>query len=82
MIYVLKGKIRGSSIELEEKPIFPDGTEVEVEVRVGRLAHLERAFGGWQDDPDLDKALGQIDQERHTQIFTQLGKNTAHGGVR
>ena len=65
MTEVLKGRIHGSSIELEGHLQLPDGTEVEVEVRVNRLVHLERAFGGWQDDPDLDRALEQIERERH-----------------
>ena len=62
---VLKGRIHGKTIELEGDPHLPEGEEVEVEVRVNRLAHLERAFGGWRDDPDLDRALEAIDQERH-----------------
>lgn len=65
MTNVLKGKIHGRTIELEGDPALPDGTEVEVEVRVHRLIHLERAFGGWRDDPDLERALEQIDRERH-----------------
>ncbi len=65
MTKVLKGTVHGTSIELEGNPCLPDGTEVEVEVRVNRLAHLERAFGGWRDDIELERALAQIDQERH-----------------
>lgn len=71
MSKVLKGKIHGTTIELEGDPSLPDGTEVEVEVRVNRLTHLERAFGGWKDDPDLDRALDQIDRERHEARITQ-----------
>jgi hypothetical protein len=62
---VLKGKVYGKTIELEADPHLPEGEEVEVEVRVNRLAHLERAFGGWHDDPDLDRALEGIDRDRH-----------------
>lgn len=66
---VLKGKVRGKTIELEDDPRLPEGELVEVEVRVSRLAHLARAFGGWRDDPELDRALDQIDRERHaTQV--------------
>jgi hypothetical protein len=63
--HFLKGKIHGTRIELNDRPPLPDGTEVEVQLRVDRLAHLERAFGGWRDDPDLDQALAQIERERH-----------------
>ncbi len=62
---ILKGKVRGRTIELEGDPRLPDGEEVEVEVRVNKLAHLERALGGWQDDPELGRALEAIDQDRH-----------------
>ena len=66
---VFKGKVRGKTIELEGDPRLPEGELVEVEVRLSRRAHLERAFGGWRDDPELDRALEQIDCERHaTQV--------------
>jgi len=62
---VFRGKIQGTTIELEGNPALPDGTEVEVELRVNRLTHLERAFGGWRNDPDLDRALEEIERQRH-----------------
>ena len=65
MRVILRGKVHGRTIELEGDPKLPDGEEVEVEVRVNMLAHLERAFGGWQDDPELARALEAIDRDRH-----------------
>jgi hypothetical protein len=65
MTKILKGKIHGTTIELEEPVLLPDGTEIEIQIRVDRLARLEHAFGGWRDDPELDKALDQIDCDRH-----------------
>jgi len=62
---VLKGRIRGKTIELDGELHLPEGEEVEVEVRVNKLAHLERAFGGWRDDLELDRALEAIDRDRH-----------------
>ena len=64
MSKVLKGKLYGKTIELEGEPHLPEGEEVEVELRVKRLAHLERAFGGWRDAPGLDRALEEIDRDR------------------
>lgn len=72
MVNMLKGKIHGRTIRLEEDLHLPDGEEVEVEVRVNKLAHLERAFGGWRDDPDLDRALEEIDRERHSAQIGQV----------
>jgi hypothetical protein len=65
MTTIVKGKIRGATIELEKPVPIPDGTEIEVQIRVDRLTHLERAFGGWRDDPQLDHAFDQIDHDRH-----------------
>ena len=64
MTKTVKGKIHGTTIELEESVLLPDGTEIEVQIRVDRLAHLEQAFGGWRDDPQLDQAFDQIDRDR------------------
>jgi len=64
MTKTVKGKIHGTTIELEEPVLLPDGTEIEVQIRVDRLAHLEQAFGGWRDDPQLDQAFDQIDRDR------------------
>jgi hypothetical protein len=65
MTKTVKGKIHGTTIELDQPVLLPDGTEIEVEIRVDRLTHLERAFGGWRDDPQLDQAFDQIDRDRH-----------------
>ncbi len=65
MTKTVKGKIHGTTIELEEPVLLPDGTEIEVQIRVDRLTHLEQAFGGWRDDPQLDQAFDQIDRDRH-----------------
>ncbi len=65
MTKTIKGRIHGTTIELEEPVLLPDGTEIEVRIRVDRLSHLEQAFGGWRDDPELDQAFDQIDRDRH-----------------
>lgn len=65
MTKIVKGKIHGTTIELEEPVLLPDGTEIEIQIRADRLPHLERAFGGWRDDPQLDQAFDQIDRDRH-----------------
>ena len=65
MTKTVKGKIHGTMIELEEPVLLPDGTEIEIQIRVDRLTHLEHAFGGWRDDPKLDEAFDQIDRDRH-----------------
>lgn len=65
MTKIVKGKIHGTTIELEEPVLLPDGTEIEVQIRVDRLTHLERAFGGWRDDPELDRAFEQLERDRH-----------------
>lgn len=65
MTQTVKGKIHGTTIELEEPVLLPDGTEIEVQIRIDRLTHLDRAFGGWRDDPQLDQAFDQIDRDRH-----------------
>jgi hypothetical protein len=64
---ILKGVIRGKTIELEEEPGLPDGQEVRVTVEPvsppgtaveDPLDALKRAAGGWSDDPDgLDRYL-------------------------
>ncbi|MGE3979665.1 MAG: hypothetical protein AB7F94_19080 [Nitrospira sp.] len=65
MTKTVKGKIHGTTIELEEPVLLPDGTKIEIQIRVDRLSHLEQAFGGWRDDPKLDQAFDQIDHDRH-----------------
>ena len=64
---ILKGRIRGTTIELEQAPGLPDGQRVTVTIEVasqsrdagddGREA-LQRAAGTWADDPEgLDRFL-------------------------
>ena len=65
MTKTVKGKIHGTMIELEEPVSLPDGAEIEIQIRIDRLTHLEQAFGGWRDDPQLDQAFDQIDRDRH-----------------
>lgn len=65
MTKTVKWKIHGTTIELEEPVLLPDGTEIEVQIRVDRPTHLEQDFGGWRDDPQLDQAFDQIDRDRH-----------------
>lgn len=65
MTKTVKGKIHGTTIELKEPVLLPDGTEIEIQIRVDRLSHLEQAFGGWRDDPQLDQAFDQIYRDRY-----------------
>jgi hypothetical protein len=74
---VLKGVIRGRTIELEEEPGLPDGQSVAVTVQPageqpliekGRLPPgegIRRSAGAWADDPaGLDAYLKQLRQDR------------------
>ena len=69
---VLKGIVRGSTIELERPTGLPDGQIVSVVVRPAPPAQrgdgLRRAFGAWSDDPEgLDEFLAQMRRDRDQQ---------------
>jgi hypothetical protein len=71
---ILRGTIRGKTIELEEAPDLPDGQQVTVKVEPApfqpqgdpnALEALRRAAGSWSDDPEgLDLFLEWNRQQR------------------
>ncbi|MEO8495852.1 MAG: hypothetical protein ABI614_12325 [Planctomycetota bacterium] len=63
---MIRGFVRGKTIELNDDPGLPEGQEVAVTVRpvigdpqaLKAGAGLKRAFGGWADDAaELDEFL-------------------------
>ncbi len=60
----LRGVVRGRTIELEEDPLLPDGTAVEVELRTLRPDPL---WGLLAEQPDLVQTLHQVVSERALQ---------------
>ena len=67
---VLKGVVRGKTIELDEVPNLPDGQKVTVVLQPTEAEKkpgdgLREAFGGWSDDIEgLDKYLEWNRQQR------------------
>jgi hypothetical protein len=67
---VLKGVVRGKTIELEQAPNLPDGQKVTVVLEPTEVERkpgdgLREAFGGWSDDIEgLDKYLEWNRQQR------------------
>ena len=69
---VIKGVIRGRTIELDREPSLPDGQNVAVTVQplveMGRLQPgegIRRSAGAWSDDPQgLDEYLKLLRQDR------------------
>ncbi len=55
----LRGVIRGRTIELEQEPPLPDGTQVEVEL-VSPARSENPFWGRWREHADL---LTEIEQE-------------------
>lgn len=72
----LKGKLHGQTIELDQPLNWPDGTEVEIEIkRLDKLAHLQNAIGRWSEDVQRDEMLDRLEQERHAALM----KEPSHG---
>jgi hypothetical protein len=64
-VQILRGKIRGKTVELDEDPGLADGQEVEVVVRLPPGEGIRRSAGGWDDDPEgLDAYLEWNRQQR------------------
>lgn len=66
---VLKGVVRGKTIELEQEVGLPDGQAVNVSVRpAGQIPQgLLDSFGGWSDDPEgLEEYIRQVYKDRET----------------
>ena len=63
---ILKGTIRGKTIELERAPGLPDGQEVSVTLSAAAPAGegLRRAFGGWAGAAELDAFLKELRRDR------------------
>ena len=67
---VLRGTVRGKTIELEVEPGLPEGQKVTVQLEaapseISSLEALKRAAGSWSDDPEgLDRFLEWNRQQR------------------
>ena len=68
---VVKGIVRGKTIELEREPGLPEGEEVTVTMQLSHQRKLppgeglRRAFGAWAEDAEeLDKFLEWNRQQR------------------
>lgn len=76
---VLRGVVRGRTIELERTVNLPDGQEVRIIVSPapahGTGEGISRSFGGWADDQvdELDRFLGW-NQERRKQGRREYGE--------
>ena len=69
MSNVIHGIVHGNIIQLREPPGVPDGQEVEVFVRAvesgaGKSDAFLRSAGALADDPDWDRIMAEIQQER------------------
>jgi hypothetical protein len=67
---IIKGVVRGRTIELEREPGLPDGQVVSVLLRPAATTGdgLRRAFGAWSDDAgELDAFLEQVRRDRDGQ---------------
>ena len=67
---IIKGVVRGRTIELEREPGLPDGQVVSVLLRPAQPGGegLWRAFGAWaEDDAELDAFLEQVRRDRDGQ---------------
>lgn len=64
---IVKGIVRGRTIELEEEPGLPTGQPVSVVLRPALPPGegLRRAFGSWADSPvELNRFLSELDRDR------------------
>jgi hypothetical protein len=69
MATVVQGTIHGKTIELQENPNLPDGQSVEIEIRAINRKEpwgdgLRRAAGALADDPDWERIMEEVHQER------------------
>ncbi len=58
-----KGKIKGNTILLEDKPDLPEGAEVVVDI-APKKKNLRAVFGAWKDRDDLDALTKEIYENR------------------
>ncbi len=69
---MIRGIVRGKTIELENETGLPDGQEVAVTVCPTATGSqlpaagegVKRAFGAWDDEPELDEFLEWNRQQR------------------
>lgn len=64
----IKGRIRGTTIQLDHRVDLPDGQEVNVQLTVvGEVGNgLRAAFGGWADESgELDAFLDSVRRDRN-----------------
>jgi hypothetical protein len=64
-LLVLKGTVRGKTLELEEETGLPDGLVVRVAIRMKREDALRLSCGAWADmtpeeEADLEETLSQL----------------------
>ena len=69
MSKIVRGKVRGKTIELDEDLGVAGGQEVEVQVRIVQPARkwgegILRTAGALADDPEWDAIMEKIHQER------------------
>lgn len=67
-VNILKGTVRGKTIELDREPGLPEGQAVSVSLFPTPPAGegMRRAFGAWADDAaELESFLEQIRQDRN-----------------
>ncbi|NJL40643.1 MAG: hypothetical protein HC840_26675 [Leptolyngbyaceae cyanobacterium RM2_2_4] len=83
----VKGIKQGQAIELLEDIDIPDGVEITVEIEIDtnktssstgsiseqeKLEKLNRLFGAWSNQPNLDEIFAEIDQERHIDMGREI----------
>ena len=71
---IIRGTVRGNTIELETDLGFPDGQVVEFDLRVPQRSHtsgdgIRRSAGIATDVPGIDAAFDQIERDRKVARF-------------
>jgi len=67
----IQGIKSGQTIQLLKAVNIPDGTvflEIEIDRlsdKTSRIARLNKLFGIWQKQPDLDLVFADVDKQRH-----------------
>ena len=70
-IMKLKGIIKGQSIELLEPIAIAEGSEVTIEISESEIetkpdwTELQKVIGVWQEEPEIQEILAEIERERH-----------------
>jgi hypothetical protein len=74
MNHLLRGFVRGKTIELDEDPGFADGQPVHVQIQPATASKrwgdgLRRCAGSMADDPEFDTIAAEIQEERKRATF-------------